>query len=129
MNARRGLFAVALLTAVAVPSPGWAQSGNSRVFGELLKRIPEQSNTLMLVNFDGLFDSPMGRRENWRQKAIANHGGGLGLAADVSKAAVAVGLNFHTMQERWKVGIVQLRRDVPIKSNDLAAREGGYVET
>ena len=70
MNVRRGLFAAALLAAVAVPSPGRAQTGNSRVFGELLKRIPEQSNTLMLVNVDGLFDSPMGRRENWRQKAL-----------------------------------------------------------
>ena len=106
-----------------------AQTGNSRVFGDLLKRIPEQSNALMLVNVDGLFDSPMGRRENWRQKALANHRGGLGLAADVSKAAVAVGMDFHSMQERWKVGLVQLRRDVPVKLDDLAAREGGYVET
>ena len=127
MNARRGLLAVTLLAAVAVPSPG--QTGNSRVFGDLLKRIPEQSNALMLVNVDGLFDSPMGRRENWRQKALANRGGGLGLAADVSKAAVAVGMDFHSMQERWKVGLVQLRRDVPVKLDDLAAREGGYVET
>src|SRR3954447_12653533 len=45
---------------VAFSAPGRAQSGNSRVFGELLKRIPEQSNVLMLVNVDGLFDSPMG---------------------------------------------------------------------
>src|SRR3954471_22484475 len=129
MNARRGLFAVALLTAVAVPSPGWAQSGNSRVFGELLKRIPEQSNTLMLVNVDGLFDSPMGRRENWRQKALERRQGGLGLAAEVSKIAVAVGMDFNSMEERWKVGLVQLRRDVPVKLETLAAREGGYVET
>ena len=129
MNVRRGLFAAALLAAVAVPSPGRAQSGNSKVFGELLKRIPEQSNTLMLVNLDGLFDSPMGRRENWRQKALEDRKGGLGLAADVSKVAVAVGMDFHSMQERWKVGLVQLRRDVPVKLETLAAREGGYVET
>jgi hypothetical protein len=129
MNVHRGLFAAALLAAVLLPSPGRAQSGNSRVFGELLKRIPEQSNTLMLVNVDGLFDSPMGRRENWRQKALENRKGGLGLAADVSKVAVAVGMDFHSMQERWKVGLVQLRRDVPIKLEDIAAREGGYVET
>ena len=129
MNVRRSLFAAALLAAVLLPSPGRAQSGNSKVFGELLKRIPEQSNTLMLVNVDGLFDSPMGRRENWRQKALEGRQGGLGLAAEVSKVAVAVGMDFHSMQERWKVGLVQLRRDVPIKLETLAAREGGYVET
>ena len=129
MNGCRGLLVVILLTAVAAPSTGWAQAGNSRVFGDLLKRVPERSNALMLVNVDGLFDSPMGRREGWREKAQANHRGGLGLSADVSKTAVAVGLNFHSMQERWKVGLVQLRRDVPLKLDDLAAREGGYVET
>lgn len=127
-NARRSLFAVTLFAAVAAPSGGQAQTGGSRVFGDLLKRIPDQSNLLMLVNGDGIFNSAMGKREGWREKALANHQGGLGLAADASKAAVAVGLNFNSMQERWKVGIVQLRRDVPLKLDDIAAREGGYVD-
>src|SRR4051794_23026710 len=108
MNGRRCLLALTFIAVVGVPSPGRAQPGNSRVFGELLKRIPEQSNVLMLVNVDGLFDSPMGRRENWRQEALANHRGRLGLAADVSKVAVAVDMDYHSMQERWKIGIVQL---------------------
>src|SRR3712207_7899151 len=56
---------------------------------DLLRRIPERSDVLLLVNVDGLFNSPMGRRENWRQEALANRRGGLGLAADVSKVAVA----------------------------------------
>src|SRR3954467_7484939 len=129
MNLRRSLLATALLTAVAVPSPGRAQPGNSRVFGELLKRIPGQSNVLMLVNVDGLFDSPMGRRENWRQQALEGRRGGLGLAPEVAKVAVAVGMDFHSMEERWKVGLVQLRRDVPVELEALATREGGYVET
>lgn len=129
MNARRCWLVVTLLAAVGVPFPTYAQGGNSRVFGELLKRIPEQSDILMLVNVDGLFDSPMGRRENWRQEAMANHRGRLGLAPDVSKFAVAVGMDFSSMQEQWKVGMVQLRRDVPVKLGDLANREGGYVET
>lgn len=129
MNARRCLLVVTLLTAVGIPSPARAQPGNSRVFGDLLKRIPEPSDVLMLVNVDGLFDSPMGRRENWRQQATTNHRGRLGLAPDVSKFAVAVGMDFSSMQEQWKVGMVQLRRNVPVKLNDLASREGGYVET
>src|SRR4051812_49286770 len=129
MNVRRSLLTIAFLTAVAVPSPGRAQTGNSRIFGDLLKRIPGQSNTLMLVNVDGLFDSPMGRRENWRQEVLEKRQGGLGLAPDVSKIAVAVGMDFHSMQERWKVGLVQLRRDLPVKLDALAAREGGFVET
>src|SRR4051794_19876676 len=129
MSLRRRFSAVAFLTAVALAPPAHAQPGNSRVFGDLLKRIPEHSDVLLLVDVDGLFNSPMGRRENWRQEALAERRGGLGLAADVSKVGVAVGMDFHSMHEKWKVGLVQLRRDVPIKLQDLANREGGYVET
>jgi hypothetical protein len=132
MIAHRRSFAIAFaigLGVAAIPSPAHAQPGNSRVFGDLLKRIPEQANALMLVNLDGLFDSPMGRRENWRQEAMANFRSRFGLAPEFSKIAVAVGLDFNSMQERWKVGMAQLRHDVPIKLENLAAREGGYVET
>jgi hypothetical protein len=129
MSARRCAFVVAFIMTVAVSSTGRAQPGNSRVFGDLLKRIPEHSNILMLVNVDGLFNSPMGQRENWRQQALENHKGSLGLASEVSKAAVAASMDFTSMQERWKIGMVQLRRDVPIKLDNLANREGGYVET
>jgi hypothetical protein len=113
----------------ALASPARAQSGNSRVFGTLLKRIPQQANVLMLVNVDGLFDSPMGRRENWRQQAVENLRDRFGLAAEFSKLAVAVGLDFSSTAERWKVGMAELRHDVPIKLENQAAREGGYVET
>ena len=130
MIARSRSFAVAFFMGVlALSSPGRAQPGNSRVFGDLLKRIPEQANALMLVNVDGLFDSPMGRREDWRREALENQRGRFGLAPEFSKIAVAVGLDFSSMQERWKLGMVQLRHDVPIKLEDQAAREGGYVET
>jgi hypothetical protein len=131
MNVRRLALAAVVLAAPAFSpaTPARGQAGNSRVFGDLLMRIPEQTNVLLLVDADGLFDSPMGRRENWRQKALEDHKDPLGLAAEVSKVAVAVGLDFSSMNERWKVGIIQLRHDVPIKLETLAAREGGYVET
>jgi hypothetical protein len=130
MDVRRLSVSVALLAVFAArpPSPAWAQPGNSRVFGDLLKRIPEQANALMLVNVDGLLDSPIGRRENWRQEALENRRDRFGLAAEFSKLAVAVGLDFQSMHEHWKVGMIQLRRDVPPNLEGLAAREGGYVE-
>jgi hypothetical protein len=130
MTARSLWFRVTLFIGiVSISSPGQAQPGNSRVFGDLLKRIPGQANVLMLVNVDGVFDSPMGRRENWRQEAVEHFRDRFGLAAEFSKVAVAVGMDFSSMTERWKVGMVQLRRDLPIKLENQASREGGYVET
>jgi hypothetical protein len=127
MCALRRPLAVALL--LAISSTAQAQTGNSRVFGELLKRTPEHANVLLLVNVDGLFASPIGARDQWKEQALANRSGGLGLAPDVAKIAVAADLDFTSMQERWKVGLAQLRRDVPLKLESIAAREGGYVET
>src|SRR5262245_38905307 len=104
MVPRRVLLTLTFLSAAAAASSAArAQTGSSRVFGDLLKRIPERANVLMLVNVDGLFDSPMGRRENWRQQALANRGAGFGLSPDISKAAVAAGMDYHSMQEHWKV--------------------------
>lgn len=129
MSVRSRVFALTFLAAVTAAPACRAQTGGSRVFGELLKRTPEKADVLMLVNVDGLFNSPMGQRENWRQQALANRQGALGLAPEVTKAAVAVGMDFQFMHEAWKVGLFELRRDVPIKLDALAAREGGYVET
>src|SRR3954447_23212916 len=129
MKVRHLCPAALMVAALAASTPAQAQPGNSRVFGDLLKRIPEQANALMFVDVDGLFDSPMGRREDWRREALEHQRGRFGLAPEFSKIAVAVGLDFNSMQERWKVGMVQLRHDVPIRLEDQAAREGGYVET
>src|SRR4051794_10583206 len=41
------LITATLLLALMTSPAAWAQSGNSRVFGDLLKRIPEQSNALI----------------------------------------------------------------------------------
>jgi hypothetical protein len=130
MNSRRFLTiaALALAAVVSLPPSALAQRGNSRVFGDLLKRIPKETNALMLVNVEGLYDSPMGRRENWRAQAAENRPDRLSLSPDVTKLAVAMGMDFQTMQERWKIGMVQ-HKNAPGKLEALAIREGGFVET
>lgn len=127
---RRAAFAILGLiicsTIVGTVAPVQAQTA-SRKYGELLKRIPEETDALMLVDFDGLFDSPMGKREHWRENAAKDGQGGLGLVPDFSKAVVALGLDFPTIEEKWRLGMFQLHHDLPEMSK-VAAREGGYVE-
>jgi hypothetical protein len=125
---RPRLITATLLVALTASPAAWAQSGNSRVFGDLLKRIPQQANALMLVNVDGLYDSPMGRRENWREQANENRPDRLGLSPAVTKFVVALGMDFQSMDERWRVGMAQVRT-APPSLEAIANREGGYVET
>jgi hypothetical protein len=104
----------------------WAQ-GASRKYGELLKRLPESANVLLLVDADSLFKSPLGQREKWQARAADRPTGVLGVSGDASKLAVAMGVDLLTLEERWKLGMLEARVNPP-KLSVLAAREGGYVE-
>ena len=110
---------------VASSTTGFAQSDGR--FGELLKRIPNQSNLLMLIDVDGLFNSPLGKREQWREKASSQANGGLGLPPAMSRIAVASGVDLHDFTINWRVGMAEYQGRLPDLPN-LAAREGGFVE-
>src|SRR5262249_48209725 len=101
--------------------------GPSKKYGELLKRLPEAANVMLLVDVDGLLNSPLGQREKWREKAASRPTGILGLSADASKVVVAAGIDLETLVERWTPGMVQTRSNPPDLAV-LAGREGGFVE-
>jgi hypothetical protein len=115
------LLAIAFLAATAP-----AQTA-SRKYGELLKRIPEQSNVLLLVDVDGLFRSPLGQSEGWQARAASQSARGLGLSAEVSKVVVAANLDLQSLDENWKLGMAEVRGTPNL--GRLATREGGFVET
>jgi len=104
--------------------------GASVKYGELLKRIPTQTNVLMMVDVDGLYNSPLGKSEKWREQAVAKSAspGRLGLAPDVTKLVVAMGADIQSLNERWKIGMVEMGAATP-NLEALANREGGFVET
>lgn len=116
----------ALLALGWVAAPAAAQGG-SRKYGELLKRIPEQANVLLLADVDGLFQSPLGKREQWRERAASRASAGLGLADDVSKLVVAARFDLDTMSETWRIGMAESREALP-DLEKIAVREGGFVE-
>jgi hypothetical protein len=99
----------------------------SRKYGELLKRLPETANVLLLVDVDGLLNSPFGQREKWRDTLANRPTGALGVSTDASKFVVAMGMDLQTLNERWKLGMLQTK-SAPPQLTALAGREGGYVE-
>jgi hypothetical protein len=119
-------LAVALLIAAGVAPSAWAQRPITK-YDELLKRLPEQANVLLLVDVDGLLDSPYGKRENWREAINNRPTGVLGVSGDASRFAVAAGMDLHSVQERWKIVMLQTHAKPPALSV-LAKREGGFVE-
>ena len=112
-------IAGAAATATAQPPGG--------KYDALLRRIPQQSNMLMLVDVDGLFNSPLGQREQWREKAMAKPGGALGLPPTMSRIVVAAGVDLHDLNIDWRIGIAEYGNQLPDLPT-LALREGGFVE-
>jgi hypothetical protein len=119
-------FAVAVVFAAGFAPSAWAQKPITK-YDELLKRLPEHANVLMLVDVDGLLDSPYGKRESWREAINNKPTGVLGVSGDAARFAVAAGMDLHNVQERWKLVMLQTHAKPPALSV-LAKREGGFVE-
>src|SRR5437868_3253712 len=124
MRWTRGIIIGITLGTVVWPGSAALGQGPSRKYGELLKRLPEGANALLLVDVDGLLDSPLGRREKWREQAADRPTGVLGASADASKFAVAAGVDLGSLEERWKIGMLETRTSPP-RLSVLASREGG----
>ena len=125
MKTRHRIAIVCLV--VACQASAASAQGVSRKYGDLLKRLPEKANALVLVDVDALFSSPLGKREHWRENASNRPTGVLGVSTDASKFAVAAGIDLQTGHEQWKLGMLQTKSGAPPLTT-LAAREGGYVE-
>jgi hypothetical protein len=121
---RRALSA-ALVYLFAFAAPSFAQPQTK--YSELLRRVPEVSNVIMLVDVDGLLDSPFGKQEGWREQAKDISRAGLGLLDDVSKLAVATQLDLRDLDMDWKVGMATMRGALP-DLESLAKHNGGFVE-
>ncbi|MEO6809228.1 MAG: hypothetical protein ABI353_08980 [Isosphaeraceae bacterium] len=113
-----------LIGLATLANPAWAAG---KPFDELMKRIPDQANILLLINTDQLLDSPLGRRENWRETVGDRPTGVFGLSNDMARLAMAAGVDLDSLNVHWKIGMAESRGSVP-KLSTLASREGGYVE-
>ncbi len=116
-----------LLTLVGLLAVGGVARAESKKYGELLKRIPEQANVMMFVDAESLLNSPLAEAEKWRQMLADRPTGVLGVGLDAKKLAIATRLDPRTLDEEWKIGMVESAGALP-KPSTLANREGGRIE-
>ena len=97
-------------------------------FADLVRRVPEAANAVLLLDAAALRESPFGRREGW----ATNHerstlGDAGGLPPGVERLVVAAQINPCTLDHVWKVGIAATRS--PVSPEQLARAEGGTPDT
>jgi hypothetical protein len=122
---RTAVRSIAALFALAL---GAAGAGAASPFDDLLRRVPDQANAVLLLGIQAALKSPLGIKENWAQKHRLTFLGGLsGAAPGVVRMAVGAQLNPGTLQNTWEVALIQLER--PTKASELVRVVSGAPDS
>jgi hypothetical protein len=122
MTRHRQCFLTLLLCLLAV-----SQSPAAGPFDDLLQWIPQDANTLLLMDVKELHNCPLGKLENWSKKHTRVHLGMSSLSPTITKVVVAAQLNPSTLQYTWEAGVFQL--DTSIKQKDLSRLVSGSPDS
>src|SRR5262245_58491549 len=96
-------------------------------FADMLKRVPDNANTLIMVDLAALRASPMGVKQGWEKQNERDFYGGIsGIPPAVQQLLVASYLDPSTLSKSWDVTLAQL--DTAATPVALARREGGSVD-
>src|SRR5262245_8268238 len=113
-------LALALTAARLAPAAG--------PYDELLKHTSANTNSLVLIDVKGAFNSLLARAEDWGAKIQTGGHGGLGfIPSDAEVVVIAGEVNYSTLVRDFQVGLVRTSRNVP-SMRELAAREGGTAD-
>src|SRR5260370_31190992 len=63
-------------------------------FMELLRRVPDSANTLILIDVERMLMSPIAMKEKWRDKATSSQGETLHFPIDAVRYMLAAKLDF-----------------------------------
>lgn len=94
---------------------------------DLLARVSDTANVVVVVDVEGMFKSPLGTLQKWSQRYRTDYANGLvPFPPSVQRAVLATELNPETMHPSWELGVLQLNRASLMK--ELATREQTAIE-
>ena len=115
-------FVGAAIAALGATGPAAAQS-----YYELLRRVPDSANVLVLVSVEDLLRSPIALKEGWQQKQEAKYLAGLSVPPDTTQMLQASKVDWTDgLKSVWDVSLVQVDHEISIPT--IARSEGGYVD-
>ena len=95
---------------------------------ELLRRVPDSANTLIMIDVERMLMSPIAMKEKWRDKASNSQGEPLHFPINAERYMLASKLNFVSdFEDVWDVALIETTSDVSLPY--LAKMEGGYLDT
>ncbi len=122
-----GFRAMVVVLAVAgLGSSALAQQKASIHYGELLKRVPDGANAMMLVDVDGLLNSKLGLRERWRDDYLKAQSRGMLFPGNVSKMLVTSQYDLRESTETWQITLAQMAQGASL--GGIQKRENGFSD-
>ena len=96
-------------------------------FADLSRFLPSDANAIIVINAEAMYESPLGKKENWRQKfQDASESTPLLLPPSAQHAVLASRLDFDTLHPDWEAAAMTLSIDPSIA--DVAKRRNGLVD-
>ena len=92
---------------------------------ELLRRVPESANTLIMIDVERMLMSPIAMKEKWRDKANSAEGQMLHFPINSQRYMLASKLDFiGDFDDLWDIALIETSE--PVSLPYLAKSEGGY---
>ena len=105
-----------------------AASASAGEFADLSRYLPKDANAVVVVNAATMYDSPLGKRENWRQRfADASQSTPLMLPPSAEHCILAAKLDVESLERDWEAAIMRLSIDPSIA--EVAQHRGGRVDS
>jgi hypothetical protein len=109
---------LAMLTSVA---------SAQKKYDNLLSRVPDGTNTLVMIDVEKLHNSPLGIKEGWKEKHESRFSAGIaGVPPQSSIFVKAAKLEFSSMATEWEVSLMDLNYEPSIPK--IAARYQGTTD-
>jgi hypothetical protein len=124
-NARPRLHYRCLLSALMVLAATGMASANQM---ELLRRVPDSANTLIMIEVERMLMSPIAMKEKWRDNANNSQGEPLHFPINAERYMLASKVDYvSTFDDVWDAALIETTSDISLPY--LSKMEGGYLDT
>lgn len=118
---KRLVFLALIAAALGIPSVAEAQ------FTGMKYRIPLDANTMILINAEKMFGSPVADRERWEARRQAAYAAGVSALPPDATEVIIAGRTDHEFGESiWELAMIKLRADRNVST--VALRYGGSID-
>ena len=95
---------------------------------ELLRRVPDSANTLIMIDVERLLMSPIAMKEKWRDKANSSDGEPFHFPVNAERYMLASKVDYvSSFDDVWDTALIETTSDISLPY--LSKMEGGYLDT